>query len=102
MKGKVFTTDDVKKIAQLAQIPLKPDEEQSLALGFNTTIALVNRLFSIDVTGVEPTSQVTGLVNIYREDIIDPSRTFTQKEALANARRTHNGFFVAGQIFGDT
>jgi len=98
MKGKVFTTDDVKKIAQLAQIPLKSDEEQNLARGFNTTMTVVDKLFSIDVSHVEPISQVTGLENVYREDEIDKSRMFTQNQALQNAPRAHKGFFVVDQI----
>jgi aspartyl-tRNA(Asn)/glutamyl-tRNA(Gln) amidotransferase subunit C len=89
---------DVKKTAKLARIPITAAEEKSLDEGFKTTLKVVDTLFSVDVKGVTPTSQVTGLENVFREDEIDGSRMFTQKEALANAPRKHNGYFVVDQI----
>ncbi len=93
-----FTARDVHAISLLANIPVTVDEEASLAHGFNTTLAVVDQLFSVDVAGVAPTNQVTGLENAFREDVVDDTRTFTQEQALANAPHTHNGFFVVDQI----
>jgi len=42
--------------------------------------------------------QVTGLENATREDEVQEERMFTQEEALRNAPRTHNGYFVVDQI----
>ena len=89
---------DVKKIAKLALIPITAEEEKSLKEGFKTTLKVVDTLFSVDVKGVIPTSQVTGLENVFREDEIDAVRQFTQEQALANAPRKHNGYFVVDQI----
>lgn len=100
-KTKKFTSEDVHKIAKLANIPITTREEESLAEGFNTTMKVVDTLFSVDVKGVTPTSQVTGLENVFREDEIDGQRVFTQEQALANAPRKHNGFFVVDQILED-
>lgn len=100
-KTKKFTREDVHKIAKLANIPVTTREEASLAEGFNTTMKVVDTLFSVDVKGVTPTSQVTGLENVFRDDEIDGQRVFTQDQALANAPRTHNGFFVVDQILED-
>jgi aspartyl/glutamyl-tRNA(Asn/Gln) amidotransferase C subunit len=96
-----FTTEDVHKIAKLANIPITTREEAVLAEGFNTTMKVVDTLFSVDVKGVTPTSQVTGLENVFRDDEIDGQRVFTQDQALANAPRKHNGFFVVDQILED-
>jgi aspartyl-tRNA(Asn)/glutamyl-tRNA(Gln) amidotransferase subunit C len=95
---KVFTSSDVAHIAKLASIPIKSDEAQKLATGFTTTMKVVDQLFSVDVTGVEPTHQVTGLTNITRKDEVDVERMFTQDHALQNAKRTYNGYFVADQV----
>ena len=100
-KTKKFTAEDVHKIAKLANIPVTAREEAVLSEGFNTTMKVVDTLFSVDVKGVIPTSQVTGLENVLREDEIDGQRVFTQDQALANARRKHNGFFVVDQILED-
>lgn len=92
---------DVQKIAKLAHIPISEKEEKALAKGFDATLKVVDTLLSVDVKGVTPTSQVTGLENVFREDEIDGTRTFTQDEALANAPRKHNGYFVVDQILED-
>lgn len=98
MNGTTFSSSDVKKIAKLANIPISDVQADDLAGGFTKTMKVVDELTEVDVKGVEPTNQVTGLENVLREDEIDPSRIFTQEEALSGAKRTHNGFFVVDQI----
>lgn len=98
MKTKKFTPQDVAKIAKLARIPVTSQEEKQLADGFNTTMNVVDQLFQVDVGDIEPMSQATGSMNIFREDEVDVTRTFTQEKAILNAKRTHNGFFVVDHI----
>jgi aspartyl-tRNA(Asn)/glutamyl-tRNA(Gln) amidotransferase subunit C len=98
MKANKFTAADVAKIAGLARIPVTPQEERQLAEGFNTTMGVVDQLFNVDVKGIEPTHQVTGLENVMREDKVDVERMFTRDQALQNAKRTHNGFFMVDQV----
>jgi aspartyl-tRNA(Asn)/glutamyl-tRNA(Gln) amidotransferase subunit C len=88
----------VKHIAQLANIPISAKEEEELAKDFSETLEVVDKLQKIDTQGVEMTHQVTGLVNITREDKTNEKNMFTQKEALANASRTHDGFFVVERL----
>lgn len=91
----------VHHIATLAHIPLKKEEEEELMKGFQTTMHVVDTLFSINVDKVLPTNQVTGLENVTRDDVIDTTRMFTQEEAIANAPRKKNGYFVVDQILED-
>lgn len=98
MKGKKLSSQDVKQIALLANIPITVEEEEKLAREFNTTLKVVDELFKVNVTEVEPAHQVTGLENVFREDEVDPERSFTQAQALQNAARTYNGFFVVDQV----
>ena len=98
MKSTTMTVSDVDAIAKLANIPVTPDEKKTLAAGFTKVLGVLEELKSVDVKGVEPTNQVTGLEDVTREDEIDVTRTFTQAQALANAKRTHNGFFVVDQV----
>jgi aspartyl/glutamyl-tRNA(Asn/Gln) amidotransferase C subunit len=95
---KSFTPLDVQNIANLANIPVTPAETKKIADGFTVTMSVVDTLFTVDVKNIEPTHQVTGLSDITRTDEIDVPRMFTQDEALLNAKRTHNGFFVVDQI----
>lgn len=91
----------VKHIASLAKIPTSDKEQKELADGFNKTLDMVDKLFKVDVTNIEPTHQVTGLENVLREDKVNEKKTLTQENALKNTRRKHNGYFVVDQILED-
>ncbi len=88
----------VEHIAQLAQIPVTEQEKAELAEAFNQTLGVIEELQAVETEGVEPTHQVTGLVNNTREDKVTPEVMFTQEEALANAQRTHQGYFVVERV----
>lgn len=98
MKTTTLSAGDVARIAALAKIPVTAPEEQKFASGFNATLAVVDKVFAIDISSVVGTHQVTGLVNVFREDEIDAERMLIQEAALANASREHNGFFVVDQV----
>lgn len=91
----------VEHIAKLANIPVSEEEEKELTKGFNRTLEAVDKLFTVDVSGVEPTHQVTGLENILREDKIDEKKMLNQKEALSNTKNKHSGYFVVNRIIND-
>lgn len=98
MQLRKVTSEQVFKIAELAHIPVNDEEAKKLAQGFTTTYEVVEGLNSADTSDMEQTQQVTGLENVTREDIIDEQRMFSQEEALRNASKTHNGFFVVSQV----
>lgn len=91
-------TATVKHIANLSNIPVTDEEAIKIQHAFDETLQTISNLEQVDVTGVEPTHQVTGLENVLREDIVDSERSFSQEEALANAKQTHNGYFVVPRI----
>ncbi len=96
-----ISTDTVDHIAKLAKIPVSEKEKEELAIGFNKTLNVIDALFKVDVSGVEPTHQITGLENILREDKIDEKKTLTQDQALSNTKKKHNGYFVVDQILAE-
>lgn len=84
-------------IAKLANLPLLPSEKVKLEKQLDETIDYVRELNQINTKNVEPTSQVTGLENVTREDKAKPS--LSQDEALKNTKSKHNGFFKVNAIF---
>lgn len=90
---------DVKKVAKLANLPLNPLEENMLEKQLDETVSYIENLKEIDTKDTDPTSQVTGLTNITREDVTTPS--LSQEEALKNAKSTYNGFFKVKAVFED-
>jgi len=87
---------DVKKVAKLANLPITQQEEKKFEAQLSETLDYVNKLEEIDTKGIEPTSQVTGLENVTREDIVTPS--LSQEEALKNTKSTYNGFIKVKAI----
>jgi aspartyl-tRNA(Asn)/glutamyl-tRNA(Gln) amidotransferase subunit C len=92
---------DVKHVAALANLPLDPKTEKKLQAQFEETLKTVAKINELDTSGVEPTSQVTGLANVTREDVIDLSRVLTQDQAIGQAPKTHHGYIVVPAIFDD-
>jgi len=89
-----FSSDIVEHISKLANIPLINEESLSIAEGFNETIKVVDKILVMNLTNIEPTHHLSGSENIFREDVVDVERMFTQQQALMNAKSTYNGFFV--------
>jgi len=91
---------DVTHVAKLANLSLSDEEKKKFEKQLEETIEYIESLNEVNTEGVEPTSQVTGLENVTREDEIRPS--LSQEEALRNAKSTHNGFFkVKGILPGE-
>lgn len=93
-----LTPDDVGHIARLANLAIGADEYECFASQLTAILAFVSKLQEISTNNVAPTAQVTGLANVYREDVIDESRMLTQEHALSNAKKTHNGYFVVPAV----
>lgn len=90
---------NVPHVAKLANLLLSPAEERKFGKQLAETLDYVNQLEEIDTKNVEPTSQVTGLENVTREDETSPS--LTQEEALSNSKSQHNGFFKVKAILAE-
>ena len=63
-----LSREDVLKLARLARIDLSEDEVMEFAAEFSEILQYVEQLGAVDIAGLEPTSQVTGLVNVTRKD----------------------------------
>jgi len=63
-----LTRDDILKLAKLARLKLTEDEIAEYQRELADILQYVEQLNDVDVLGLEPTSQVTGLVNVSRKD----------------------------------
>ncbi|HEU5121456.1 MAG TPA: Asp-tRNA(Asn)/Glu-tRNA(Gln) amidotransferase subunit GatC [Candidatus Saccharimonadales bacterium] len=63
-----ISTDEVRRLAQLSSLALSDDEIESLKEDITNILGYVEQLNELDTQGVEPTYQVTGLENVWRED----------------------------------
>lgn len=63
-----LSREDVLKLARLARISLTDEEVEKYAEELSAILQYVEQLSAVDVTGLEPTNQVTGLTNVMRKD----------------------------------
>ncbi|MEO6761038.1 MAG: Asp-tRNA(Asn)/Glu-tRNA(Gln) amidotransferase subunit GatC [Candidatus Saccharimonadales bacterium] len=95
----ILTRDDVLKLAQLARVDLSSDEADSFVGEFNEILRYVDQLQSVDVAGLEPTSQVTGLTNVMRKDeIIDYG--YNPLDLLKNVPKTESNQLKVKRMIG--
>jgi aspartyl-tRNA(Asn)/glutamyl-tRNA(Gln) amidotransferase subunit C len=67
-----ISQDDVRHLAQLSSLQLNASETEALQIDLNNILEYVQQLNEVNTDGVEPTFQVSGLENVWRNDeIID-------------------------------
>ena len=98
MKKKIILAPkEVKHIAELANLRLTQAEIKKFAGQLSDILSYIEQLNKLDVKKLEPTSQVTGLKNVVREDRPKPS--LSQGEVLSGASEKDNNFFKIKAIF---
>ena len=93
----MLTTEQVKKVAKLANLPLNKDEEEKYSQQLSKILDYVEQLNSVDTSEVEPTFNVSGQSNILREDTT--TLCLSQEEALLNAPKKKNNMFETKGVF---
>lgn len=67
-----ISTSDIQHLASLSSLALADDEVDGLRQDLENIIGYIEQLGELDTSGVEPTYQVTGLENVWREDEVQP------------------------------
>jgi aspartyl-tRNA(Asn)/glutamyl-tRNA(Gln) amidotransferase subunit C len=87
----------VRKIAALARLRIEPAEEERYARELDSILGFVEQLQALDVSGIEPTSQVTeGAHPPLRKDEARPCTV--RDEALAAAPDRDGDYFTVPQV----
>lgn len=65
-----LTREDVLKLARLARLSLNTEEADAFTKEITEILGYVEQLQSVDIDGLEPTYQVTGLSSVTRSDVV--------------------------------
>ncbi len=98
-KKSKLSEEEVKHVAKLAKLELTPSEVKKFQEQLSEVLTYVEVLKEAKTEKTEPTSQVTSLENIFREDKAKTS--LSQKEVLSGARQSHQGFFKIKRILNN-
>lgn len=77
-----LTKKEIEHIANLARLELTDKELKTYGSQLSDVLNYIDQLKEVDVAGVEPTAQITGLENVLREDIIEDWDVNEKEEAL--------------------
>ncbi len=86
----------VQKLAKLSGLRLDATEEASVRQDLQKMLDFVNRLNEVDTTGLEPLLHMSANDQAEREDIIE--NTFTNEQALKNAKNTDTQYFRVPKV----
>jgi aspartyl-tRNA(Asn)/glutamyl-tRNA(Gln) amidotransferase subunit C len=94
-----LTREDVLKLARLARLDLTDEEVEAFRKEMSSILEYVALLQNANVDGLEPTSQVTGLKNVMREDEVKDYGVSPQ-DLLRLAPKTQDGQIKVNRMIG--
>ncbi len=94
-----ISRSDVANLAKLARIEMTESELDHLSSELAVILNAVARVSEVAKGDIAPTSHPLPLINVFREDAVQPS--LTQEEALAAAPASEEGRFKVPQILGE-
>lgn len=92
----MISKQQVQHIANLANLFLTKQEIKKFQKQLGDILDYIEILNELDTKEAEPTSQVTGLENIFREDKIN--NHLSQNDALSGAKSKHKGYFKISEF----
>lgn len=92
-----MTKGDVLHVSKLAKLDLSEAEIRKFLPQLSSVIDHISELSKVDTSKVEPTSQTTGLENVFRDDEVKTS-SLDQDDALSGSDKIYNGYFKVRAI----
>jgi aspartyl-tRNA(Asn)/glutamyl-tRNA(Gln) amidotransferase subunit C len=92
-----LTSAEVAHVARLARLSIGPEELERMRSQLSNILEYIELLQEVDVTGIEPTAQVTGLATVLRPDAV--TDRLSREQALANAPEQRDGMFRVRAVF---
>ena len=94
-----FSAADIRKLARLCRLRLSDKEVAQYQNELSAILDYVEQLQDVDVSGLGPTNQVTGLTNVLRADQ-EIDYGVTPKELLKNAPAQQDNQFKVKRMIG--
>lgn len=94
----MLSRDQIKHIAKLARLDLSEAELKKYGEQLSGVLSYVDQLKEVNTDDTEPTAQVTGLLNVLREDETEDWDREEAQEALKQAPELEDGQIKARRI----
>ncbi len=93
-----LSKQEIQHIADLARLELTDVELKKYGGQLTDVLNYIDQLREVDVSGVEPTAQVTGLENVMREDAVEEWDDKERLAALKEAPEMEDGQVKAKRV----
>ena len=93
-----LSSDAVAKVARLARLELSPDELDRATHQLSDMLGHFDDIDALDLSDVEPMNQPYPLVNVMRDDRVEP--TLDRDEVMVAAPESDDGRFWVPPILG--
>jgi len=94
----VLSKHEIQHIAKLARLDLTEAELKKYGGQLSAVLDYIDQLKEVDVKGVEPTAQITGLENVLREDRVENWDEKEVEAALADAPEREDRFIKVKRV----
>lgn len=94
-----LSREDILALARLSRLRLSEEEIARLQEELSDVLTYVETLENVDVAGLEPTYQVTGLENVSRPDTVK-DYGYTPDDLLKNAPEIKDRQFKVKRVIG--
>lgn len=88
--------DTLHKIAHLARLEIKPEEEGSMLKSLESVLSWMEHLDELDTEGVAPLTHISAEINVMREDVA--GNHLTRAEGLFNAPSQNGAYFSVPKV----
>lgn len=93
-----LTYEEVEYIAELARIELTEGEKRKFSSELSDVLGYVKQLGEVNTKNIEPVSQVTGLVNVLRDDVAESCDEDARKIIIKNFPQEKDGYIKVRQV----
>ena len=94
-----ITMEEIEKMAMLARLEFTEPEKELFTRQLNSILEYFEKLEELDTETIEPTSHVSTIQNVLREDTV--GRSLEKKESLLNAPEGKRDCFRVPRIIED-
>lgn len=93
-----FSPEDVSKLGKLSQLYLSLEEIKKYFSQLKETLNYIRNLHQLNLEKKTKRDNPLALSNVFFKDGVKKERQLSQEEALKNARKKKNGYFVVEKI----
>ena len=92
----MITQETVNYISALARLHVQEGQAEAFAKDLESILHYVEKLNTLDVSAVKPTSHVLDVENVFRADELNPG--LSNEEAMGFAVEQLNGFYKVPKV----